>query len=795
MSATIVPDNHFKTGGHLRRLFLCLASLSFLLFSLLTIFSPSALADTSVSGLISGNVTWNTTDMPYIIHGGAEIAAGSSLTIPAGVVVKGYDSGAGLLVSGTLNATGATFTSINDNGGSNNPQPGDWAGVSFNSGGGSLNGCHVFYAGSNNGAGVSIGSGSSPTISGTIINKSGSYGIYVSSGHPIITGSVISNGSSDGLRSDIYLASLASNEFTNNNGSAVFMPGIGGTDVTDNTYSGNKINGMYLFGDVTQNTTWPASNSPYVIQGFHGGLIGNKSMEIRSGFTLTIDSGAIIKFYIRDPGTSHNTDTSLTVWGGLIADNAVFTSLNDDSHNANPDVHTNNDPLTAGPPSRGDWGGIGFESTATNSLTNSTVSYGGSYGSAQISIGNSSAPTITGNAICYSAATGILGTWGHPTINYNDIFANAGDGVANTPGAPQIDARHNFWGSKHGPRPYGIGNGFSGPVTATPFSRIPFTAAGAAYQATLGLDDYCAYCGDPINTATGAFVYQHKDIEIPTKGLPLEFDRTYNSNDLSDGLLGYGWSFSWQISVSPLANGNVVVLRGDGRQDTFTLNADGSYSPPAGRHDALSLSAADGTFRLLTQQQVIYNFDSDNALVSEVSETGQTTAFAYNSNKQLTTITEPAGRTLSISWGTDPAQVNFNRIDHITDALNHSVTFGYSATADGGADLTSVTDQNNHTTVYHYDNHRLTGITDAEGHTSANNTYDASGRVTDQRDAENHLLSFAYAPGQTTMTRQMDPLDASRDEVTTFYYDSQFRLTRQTDSLGKDTLYSYDGYG
>ena len=92
------------------------------------------------------------------------------------------------------------------------------------------------------------------------------------------------------------------------------------------------------------------------------------------------------------------------------------------------------------------------------------------------------------------------------------------------------------------------------------------------------MNDYCAMCGDPINTATGAYVYQHQDIDIATRGLPLEFQRTYNSNDRSDGSLGWGWSHSWQLGANPLQNGDVVILRGDGRQDTFTLNADGSYS-------------------------------------------------------------------------------------------------------------------------------------------------------------------------------------------------------------------------
>ncbi|MHB8858388.1 MAG: DUF6531 domain-containing protein [Thermoleophilia bacterium] len=814
MSATIVPDNHFKTGGHLRRLLFGLIFVILISYFALLIFASSARATTYVNGTISQDAHWIAADNPYIVQAanqGVTVATGATLYIEPGVVIKFEQPTTGLTINGALIAQGATFTSINENGGTNNPAPGDWHGIDFN-GSGSLTDCTVRYGGSYAGSGyrgqVSILGSGSVSISGSTFSNGYQYGFYVggTATAPAIAGSFFSANNSGGLLAETSMSTLSSNTFDHNNGPAIKVPAVIGPGVTGNTYPGftNKINAMCLTGHVYDNTEWPASNLPYVLEGVPLGPFA-PVMEtiVQPGKTLTIDPGAVVKSKADLNGSIHaDTIRTLKVLGTLNASGAVFTSFFDDSNGGD----TNYDNGANGP-LPGDWYNIDFEPGSSGNISSSAICYGGSQpyyvDRGEVFI-NDASPSITGTAVSYSSGSGINIYSGAPSIHYSDIFANGNNGRGNgILSGVAMDATHNYWGSKHGPKPYGIGNGFSGPVNAVPWSRIPFTAAGAAYQATLGLDDYCAYCGDPINTATGAFVYQHKDIEIPTRGLPLEFDRTYNSNDLSDGVLGYGWSFSWQISVSPLANGNVVVLRGDGRQDTFTLNPDGSYSPPAGRHDALSLNATGGTFRLLTQQQVIYNFNSDNALASEVSETGQTTTFAYNANKQLTTITEPAGRTLSVAWGTDPAQANFNRIDHITDPLTHSVIFSYTATADGGADLTSVTDQNNHTTNYLYENndHRITGITDPENHTSANNIYDAQGRVISQTDADGKLLTFGYVYDPinhiaiTTMTRQMDPLDASRDEVTTFYYDSQLRLTRQTDSLGKDTLFSYDGYG
>ncbi|MHB9054158.1 MAG: DUF6531 domain-containing protein, partial [Thermoleophilia bacterium] len=356
-------------------------------------------------------------------------------------------------------------------------------------------------------------------------------------------------------------------------------------------------------------------------------------------------------------------------------------------------------------------------------------------------------------------------------IDLMDIASSAGQQtVSMTPGGnvPRVSASSHYviWQNRHD-HPYQI---FSNQMSP-------------AYMASLGMD-MCGACGDPVKTSTGAFVHQDKDINIPTKGLPLEFTRTYNSNDPEDHTLGRGWSFNWQMSVRPYPNGNVVVLRGDGRQDVYTLNPDGSYAPPSGKHDILTRNA-DGTFKLATLDQITYSFNQNNSLASEVAENGQVTSFGYNTAKQLTSITAADGRALSLDYNPD------GRIDHVTEPLGLAVSFGYT-----GGDLTSVTDQNNNTTTYLYTNHRISGIKDPEGNTSANNVYDDKGRVSEQRDAEGHLLSFDHSvPGRTKVTRQMEIGDPSKDEIIIYYYDSQFRLTRETDALGKDTFYTYDVAG
>ncbi|RJQ44181.1 MAG: hypothetical protein C4534_06885 [Gaiellales bacterium] len=294
--------------------------------------------------------------------------------------------------------------------------------------------------------------------------------------------------------------------------------------------------------------------------------------------------------------------------------------------------------------------------------------------------------------------------------------------------------------------------------------------------------------------ATGAFYYGHTDIDIPTRGLPLSIERTYNSNDQVDSPFGYGWSFNWQMDAVVESGGDVVVRRGDGRRDTFTLNPDGSYSAPAGRHDAL-IKHPDSTYTLVTREKVTYSFDGDGRLASLTTATGQQTLLTHEGG-ELQSITAPDGRSLTLSW--DAGHIAAISWPHEGDT--YSVAYSYSP----AGDLTAVTDQSGGRTTYEYDAfHQLTAIRDPnatalepDGAPFVENVYDAEGRVSEQRDAGGDLVLFDYSvPLQTTITRVMDPGDPSKNQVRVHYHDDSWRLIRETDALGLDTTYEYDSAG
>jgi len=170
--------------------------------------------------------------------------------------------------------------------------------------------------------------------------------------------------------------------------------------------------------------------------------------------------------------------------------------------------------------------------------------------------------------------------------------------------------------------------------------------------------------------------------------------RSYNSRTaaVSPGPLGYGWTFTYGISLTtPDSGATVLVTFGTGRADVFTRQSDGSYSAAAGQFDALTANG-DGTYDVRDKMQTDYHFNGAGALLSISNHNGNATTLGYNGAGQLTTIAVAGGRSLTLAYNGD------GRIASVTDNSGRTVSFTYSL----AGDLTAVTDARGYVTVYSY---------------------------------------------------------------------------------------------
>jgi RHS repeat-associated protein len=290
-----------------------------------------------------------------------------------------------------------------------------------------------------------------------------------------------------------------------------------------------------------------------------------------------------------------------------------------------------------------------------------------------------------------------------------------------------------------------------------------------------------ASIAEPINTATGNFYSSQTDLAIKGLGLPLVFNRYYNSLDQTSGPLGIGWTHSYNLSLSAnSATGLVTIRQQDGSAVTFQSGANGTFVPmTTGLHDSL-LAQADGSFTLRRTNQTTLHFSSAGALMNVVDRNGNTQTLSYNSSGDLSSITDTVGRV--VTFDTDASHHLLSMID----VLGRKVSYGY----DGAGHLISVTEPDGGVTTYTYDasNRLLTG-TDARGVTYVQNGYDSQGRVITQKNGRGITTTLAYGSptvGTTTVTD-------GNENTLQHTYDSNLRIIRMVDGAGAATFYGYDG--
>jgi parallel beta-helix repeat protein len=185
-------------------------------------------------------------------------------------------------------------------------------------------------------------------------------------------------------------------------------------------------------GDITTNTTWSLSGSPYIV-------ISDVTVvtpRFQSLKTLTIEPGVEVRF---DPGTQLILGGLRFGGDGMRPCDGVLRAIGTAE---NPIVFTSNSST----PAPGDWKGIYFTrySTGTSSeLDYCVVEYGGNEGTAGVQISGPS-PSITNSSIKNNGGNGIyINANVNPTLTGNDISSNLGNGIYVT----ALDARPGISGN------------------------------------------------------------------------------------------------------------------------------------------------------------------------------------------------------------------------------------------------------------------------------------------------------------------------------------------------------------
>lgn len=253
--------------------------------------------------------------------------------------------------------------------------------------------------------------------------------------------------------------------------------------------------------------------------------------------------------------------------------------------------------------------------------------------------------------------------------------------------------------------------------------------------------DVCPTCGKggasaghPINLTNGNTYIQERDVTVPGLGGGLTLERTWNSiwpsvlSPFQAGMFGPNWRSTYEErvftgSAGTVYSGYMLYLRADGGMWVFSPNGSSwNLSAPASSVATLTLNGTT-TWTLAFQNgaQRIFSYTS-GSLTSIKDPNGNTTTLSYDANNRLVTVTDPASRTLSFTYG------NSNFPYQVT-SLSSSVGISYSYSYDTQGRLIQATKPDLTTVSFTYNAQSLiTAVTDSQGKTLESHTYDSKNR-------------------------------------------------------------------
>ena len=294
--------------------------------------------------------------------------------------------------------------------------------------------------------------------------------------------------------------------------------------------------------------------------------------------------------------------------------------------------------------------------------------------------------------------------------------------------------------------------------------------------------------GDPVDTATGEISERRRLLSLGGP-LPLAFEVFYSTllgASGFSGTMGNNWMHNFEVKLSLITNGVQITLRG-GKIIQFGFSA-GIWTLQGAEPNGYQLSSGSYGYQLLDPTtRWIYTFTNGGALSRVEDRNGNALTIAQGLFG-ATDVTDGLGRNLHFSY-------QGSKLMSVTDQSGRVVSFGYTLGA-----LTSLIDATGALTNFTYTS--VTGLANglppmtnllvAEqrpvGNTPYTQSYDAQGNVSRQTDSVGNNTLLAYStPGHATTV-----IDArGNTETDTNLY--EIATTSITDANGNTTTFGYDG--
>lgn len=308
--------------------------------------------------------------------------------------------------------------------------------------------------------------------------------------------------------------------------------------------------------------------------------------------------------------------------------------------------------------------------------------------------------------------------------------------------------------------------------------------------------------GSTANIATGNLAHEQELFSTGTTGLNTAITLYYNSLDSHNGILGLGWSHTYDISLATQDDGSVLIRKGNSESRLYRY-VEGAYVAPPGdystlekRSDGYILTHKDGIRynfglggvlasiedRNANIMRFTYDFDTLSSITDSV---GRVTNFLYDINGKLVQITDPTGKSYGFVVAAETGTLS--RI-----IMPDGGNWRYAYDVDGF--MTSRTDASGYTTTYTYDDqHRVKTATDPAGKTRSITYSTASGqqKTATVTEKDGSIWKFTFDSKYGNLVAKTDPTGNS----ISYTYDDKHNLLGKTEADGSATSYGYDTKG
>ncbi|MDP2228321.1 MAG: DUF6531 domain-containing protein, partial [Moraxellaceae bacterium] len=337
--------------------------------------------------------------------------------------------------------------------------------------------------------------------------------------------------------------------------------------------------------------------------------------------------------------------------------------------------------------------------------------------------------------------------------------------------------------------------------------KCVITSSGIVYRKLA--DHGCSVkAGNPCDAASGEKSLTENDYAAAH----FSFTRHYSSTGFDANFISInspGWSHNFDARIAPNQYGGFAGgLLHSGKVYGLAAAGTGAYKVANSTIELRKL--ANGTW-LLEKDGARDIFDGTSGLLlSRELRRGFVLTLTYDADKRLTSIADPAGRTLLLDYDAH------NRLARLTTPGGLETTYSYDSTGN----LAAVTRPDGSVRQYHYEDsnfpHAVTGITDENGHRYATYSYDSLGRAVSTSHAGGiglHTLTYnidntvVTNPLGAQTTYKFKTINGSRPvhtrtepctscgsgvSVTTHAYDSMGNVTQRTDGRGIVTKYTFN---